>query len=68
MPVTRKHSGPNGVNNYLPDNGSMEFDRDPVTNNVTTIRVTSPDGTVYEKNITYTPGGQVDTISEWDEV
>ena len=63
----RKFSGPNGFNNFLPDNGEIVLTRD-VNDNIVTIEIESPIGKIYTRTITRNPDGSVASISFWTEV
>lgn len=61
----RKFSGPNGVWNFLPDNGSIALTRN-AAGNVTVIIITSEDAArTFTKTLTRNANEDVTAISQW---
>ena len=61
----RKFSGPNGVWNFLPDNGTVALTRN-AAGNCTIIVITSEDGTrTFTKTITRNASEEITAISGW---
>ena len=61
----RKYSGPNGVWNYLPDDGSVTLTRN-AAGNVTIIAILDEPGVrTFTKTLTRNANENVTAISEW---
>jgi len=61
------HSGPNGSNNYLPDNPSIAVTY-TIDGDIETITLTGPvqgESVAYVKTFTYSAPGIIASISDW---
>ena len=62
--IRRKFSGPNGLNNYIPDNGLYTFTRNPA-GNVIRIDVAGPATQAFHRIVTRNVAERVTDVGYW---
>lgn len=62
--IRRRFTGPNGYLNFIPDNGTYAFTRNPA-GNIIRIDVDAPDGREFHRIITRNIAEQVTDVGYW---